>query len=59
MTVSEALAAHATAQIAKARQADAANRSVEVIGVAAMEGGARPFNVTWDFAATVIGVRRD
>ena len=57
MTVSEALAAHATAQIANAQQADAAHRSAEAAGVA-VEDGPQPFHLTWDFAATVIGVRR-
>ncbi len=58
MTVSKALAAHAAAQIAKAKQADAADRSAQPAGDAIVETGAQPFNVTWNFAATVIRVRR-
>ena len=58
MTVSEALAAHASAQMAAARAADEARRTaVDVEQVSVMEEP-RSFVETWAINATVIGQSR-
>ncbi len=57
MTVSEALAAHAGAQIAAAKHSDLARQAVTSTIDAKPE--ARSFIESWSVAATVIGWRKD
>jgi hypothetical protein len=56
MTVAEALAAHASAQMAAARAADEARRMMDEIDREPVEDEAPSFIETWDVHATVIGV---
>ena len=58
MTVSEVLAAHASAQIAAALQADEAHRAADGIETILIEEGPPSFAVSWAFEATVIGMSR-
>jgi hypothetical protein len=57
MTVSEALAAHASAQIARAQQSDKARQGMADSVV--MKTESRSFIESWSFQATVIGWNKD
>ncbi len=58
MTVAQVLAAHASAQIAAAHEADEAHRAAEIAGEVVIDEGPPSFAVTWAFEATVIGMSR-
>ncbi|MGZ3272156.1 MAG: hypothetical protein ACXU82_10760 [Caulobacteraceae bacterium] len=57
MTVSEALGAHASAQIAAAREADEQLRTATAVELEFRAEEPRSFIETWGVQATVIGIR--
>lgn len=57
MTVAEALGAHASAQIARARQADEKLRTATAVEPELVLEEPRSFVETWGVQATVIGLR--
>ena len=57
MTVAEALGAHASAQIAAAREADERRRTANEAELELMPDEPQSFVETWGVQATVIGVR--
>jgi hypothetical protein len=57
MTVAEALGAHASAQIAAAREADERRRTANEAEPELVPDQSRSFVETWGIQATVIGVR--
>ncbi|HEY4032169.1 MAG TPA: hypothetical protein VGM25_17620 [Caulobacteraceae bacterium] len=57
MTVAEALGAHASAQIARAREADEQLRTATATEPELIAVETRSFVETWGVQATVIGVR--
>jgi len=58
MTVAQALAAHASAQIAAAHEADKARRTADGAGEPVIDEGPPSFAVSWAFEAIAIGMSR-
>jgi hypothetical protein len=58
MTVAEALGAHASAQIAAAREADEQRRTAAKAEPELIPTEPRSFLETWGVQATVIGIRQ-